>query len=64
MFTPLKPTEADFIDVTVLSTPQPQATSTVQRKSTLENNVLDRGIEEAICKQFVKDKNDITTKVY
>ena len=62
MFTPLKPTEADFIDVTVLSTPQPQATSTVQRKSTLENNVLDRGIEEAICKQFVKDKNDITRK--
>lgn len=34
MFTPLKPTEADFIDVTVLSTPQPQATSTVQRKNT------------------------------
>ncbi|XP_068988942.1 uncharacterized protein spd-2 [Bombus flavifrons] len=62
MFTPLKPTEADFIDVTVLSTPQPQATSTVQRKNTLENNVLDRDIEEAICKQFVKDKNDVTRK--
>ncbi|XP_050470403.1 uncharacterized protein LOC126863839 isoform X3 [Bombus huntii] len=62
MFTPLKPTEADFIDVTVLSTPQPQATSTVQRKNTLENNVLNRDIEEAICKQFVKDKNDITRK--
>ncbi|XP_060816433.1 uncharacterized protein LOC132907390 [Bombus pascuorum] len=62
MFTPLKSTEADFIDVTVLSTPQPQATSTVQRKSTLENNVLDRNIEEAISKQFVKDKNAITRK--
>lgn len=28
----------------------------------LENNVLNRDIEEAICKQFVKDKNDITRK--
>lgn len=30
--------------------------------SRLENNVFDRDIEEAICKQFIKDKNDITRK--
>lgn len=34
MFTPSKLTDTDLIDVTVLNTPQPQATSTVQRKNT------------------------------
>ncbi|OAD54785.1 hypothetical protein WN48_05984 [Eufriesea mexicana] len=62
MFTPSKPTEADFIDVTVLNTPQPQATSTVQRKSTLESKVLEKGINEAVYKQPVIHKNDVIKK--
>ncbi|XP_043515781.1 uncharacterized protein LOC122531709 isoform X1 [Frieseomelitta varia] len=56
MFTPLKPSGADLTDVTILNTPQPQATSTVQRKSTLE--IKDKDIEETISKQFMIDKND------
>ncbi|XP_031368176.1 uncharacterized protein LOC102681909 isoform X3 [Apis dorsata] len=48
MFTPSKLTDADLIDVTVLNTPQPQATSTVQRKNTFESKVPDKNINEPI----------------
>ncbi|XP_026299721.1 uncharacterized protein LOC100576185 isoform X2 [Apis mellifera] len=48
MFTPSKLTDTDLIDVTVLNTPQPQATSTVQRKNTFENKVPDKNINESI----------------
>ncbi|XP_076244195.1 spindle defective 2 [Calliopsis andreniformis] len=58
MFTPSKLTGANFIDVTVLNTPQPQATSTVQRKSTLESKFFDGDINEAIYRQSVVQKND------
>ncbi|XP_011153446.1 uncharacterized protein LOC105191620 isoform X2 [Harpegnathos saltator] len=37
MFTPIKPAGTGVLNDTVLNTPQPQATSTVRRKSTLEN---------------------------
>ncbi|KOC62216.1 hypothetical protein WH47_03974 [Habropoda laboriosa] len=62
MFTPPKPTGADFIDVTVLNTPQPQATSTVQRKSTLDNKFLDRDVAEDMYKQSKAGKNDVIQK--
>ncbi|XP_061938216.1 uncharacterized protein LOC107995913 isoform X2 [Apis cerana] len=48
MFTPSKLTDTDLIDVTVLNTPQPQATSTVQRKNTFESKVPDKNINEPI----------------
>ncbi|XP_032682551.1 uncharacterized protein LOC116849480 isoform X2 [Odontomachus brunneus] len=37
MFTPIKPAGIGVLNDTILNTPQPQATSTVQRKSTLES---------------------------
>ncbi|KAK1124792.1 hypothetical protein K0M31_006152 [Melipona bicolor] len=58
MFTPSKPSGADFTDVTILNTPQPQATSTVQRKSTLESKVFDKDVDETVSKQLMIDKND------
>ncbi|CAK9815019.1 hypothetical protein ANTPLA_LOCUS8458 [Anthophora plagiata] len=62
MFTPQKPTGADFIDMTVLNTPQPQATSTVQRKSTLSNIFLDRDVTEDMYKQSKPGRNDAIQK--
>ncbi|XP_015438820.1 PREDICTED: LOW QUALITY PROTEIN: uncharacterized protein LOC107193823 [Dufourea novaeangliae] len=62
MFTSSKPTGADFIDVTLLNTPRPQATSTVQRKSTLESKFLNKDSNEVIYKQSAMHQNDVTQK--
>lgn len=42
MFTPIKPKGCGVLNDTVLNTPQPQATSTVCRKSTLESRFSDK----------------------
>ncbi|XP_026670339.1 uncharacterized protein LOC108626103 isoform X2 [Ceratina calcarata] len=60
MFTPSKPIGADFMDMTILSTPQPQAASTVQRKSTLESRIFDKN--EPVCKQTAVQQHDVTRK--
>ena len=62
MFTPSKLTGTDFVDTTVLNTPQPQATSTVQRKSTLESKFINKNVNEAVYKQLVTHKNDAARK--
>ncbi|XP_076647680.1 spindle defective 2 isoform X2 [Halictus rubicundus] len=62
MFTPSKSTSPNFVDVTLLNTPEPQATSTVQRKSTLESKFLDQGINEALYKRSTARKGDVTQK--
>lgn len=61
MFTPPKPkTGADFMDMTILNTPQPQAASTVQRKNTQESRFFDKN--EPIPKQSAVHKQDVTQK--
>nr|XP_033342551.1 uncharacterized protein LOC117229834 isoform X3 [Megalopta genalis] len=62
MSTPTKSTGAKFIDVTLLNTPEPQATSTVQRKSTLGNKFFDQSINEAIYKRSTASKDDTIQK--
>ena len=62
MFTPSKPTAADFIDVTVLNTPQPQATSTVQRKNTLEGKFFNKDVSDAFYKRSASHKADVTQR--
>ncbi|XP_025986104.2 uncharacterized protein LOC105194166 isoform X2 [Solenopsis invicta] len=47
MFTPtIKPKDHSGLNVTVMNTPRPQATSTVRRKSTLESRFNDRHLGE------------------
>ncbi|XP_076393461.1 spindle defective 2 isoform X3 [Megachile rotundata] len=62
MFTPSKLTEKDFFDATILNTPQPQATSTVQRKSTLESHYIHKDGNEAVYKQLITQNNDKSRK--
>ncbi|XP_078046227.1 spindle defective 2 isoform X1 [Augochlora pura] len=62
MSTPTKSTDVKFIDVTLLNTPEPQATSTVQRKSTLGSKFLDHNINEAVYIRSAASKSDITQK--
>ncbi|XP_076222995.1 uncharacterized protein LOC143174444 [Nomia melanderi] len=62
MFTPSKSSDANFIDVTLLSTPQPKASSTVQRKSTLGSKFYNEDIHETMYKQPMISKGDITHK--
>ncbi|XP_071554145.1 uncharacterized protein [Temnothorax nylanderi] len=54
MFTPIKPKDYG-VDDTVLNTPQPQASSTVRRKSTMESRFGDRRHSSE-----VKDKQDLS----
>ncbi|XP_076290420.1 spindle defective 2 isoform X2 [Lasioglossum baleicum] len=60
MFTPSKSTSANSVDETLPNTPRPQATSTVQRKSTLESKFLDQSINEAIYKRSTVRKSNVT----
>ncbi|XP_076635240.1 spindle defective 2 isoform X3 [Colletes latitarsis] len=62
MFTPSKPTGANFLDLTLLNTPQPQATSTVQRKNTLESKYLENCNNEITYKQSEIRKDDVVQK--
>ncbi|XP_043252689.1 uncharacterized protein LOC122397529 isoform X2 [Colletes gigas] len=62
MFTPSKPTGANFLDLTLLNTPQPQATSTVQRKNTLESKYLENCNNEITYKQSEIQKDDVVQK--
>ncbi|XP_076756265.1 spindle defective 2 [Xylocopa sonorina] len=62
MFTPPKSTGPNFINETVLNTPEPQAASTVQRKSTLESQCFNKDVHEAIYKQSMIHKNDATQR--
>ncbi|XP_076167706.1 spindle defective 2 isoform X3 [Ptiloglossa arizonensis] len=62
MFTPSKSTGVNFIDVTLLNTPQPQAASTVQRKNTLESKFLEKNVNEIMYKQSEIHKGDVTQK--
>ncbi|XP_053997941.1 uncharacterized protein LOC128886802 isoform X3 [Hylaeus anthracinus] len=62
MFTPSKPSETNFMDITLLNTPQPQATSTIQRKSTLESKYLEKDVDEVIHKHSAIRKSNETQK--
>ncbi|KAG7207409.1 hypothetical protein KM043_009059 [Ampulex compressa] len=61
MFTP-KPKSTDLFDVTILSTPQPQASSTVQRKNTLESRYVDREVKEGNIKETAKYQSNTTQR--
>ncbi|XP_012060871.1 PREDICTED: uncharacterized protein LOC105624121 [Atta cephalotes] len=63
MFTPIKPKSSGVLNDTVLSTPLPQATSTVRRKAILESKFNDNlQSNEEKSKQDLLHDNELTQK--
>ncbi|XP_011874968.1 PREDICTED: uncharacterized protein LOC105565956 isoform X2 [Vollenhovia emeryi] len=65
MFTPIRSKPKGYGTVlsdTVVNTPQPQATSTVRRKSPLENRFSDRRSSEEKVRQYPSYENELTPR--